>query len=166
MQKTFTVSGLSAYVTKLEQIDNTTMANMQKEAEDYIKAQTTRTNADVETLTGLKYVGCYLKVIKPGIDASNHNWCELVYELSYHNSNGPGTSFNYYYCVAFSNLVLNGDNSISVDLTDYYTSEDKSFTFEVGDRGFWLKGYQTLKDLFDEEFTKTMDRFTYETNIQ
>ena len=42
MQKTFTVSGLSAYVTKLDQVNDTALANMKKEAEDYIQALSAR----------------------------------------------------------------------------------------------------------------------------
>ena len=165
MQKTYTVSGLSSYVSKLDQIDDTTWMNMKREAEDHIRARAANDNSDVESMTGMKYVGSYLEVAKPGSSARLHNCLDLVYEIAYTNSNPPGISFNYYYIVAFDDLVLQGDNSIQVDLSDYTTTSN-TFRFDVGDRGFYLYGYQTLKDLFDDWIVKTMDVYTYETNIQ
>lgn len=162
MQKTFTVSGLSAYVTKLDQVNDTALASMKKEAEDYIQALSARNYADTETMNGFTYVGSYLEVAKPNAGAWHNNWLDLVYEISY--SNSYGGSFKYYYGIGFSDLVLQADNSIDVDLSDYSTTSH-TFHFTSGDHGYYLYGYQTQKDLFDDWIKSSMDTYTYETDI-
>lgn len=162
MSKSFTVEGLSAYVTKLDQVNDTALASMKKEAEDYIQALSARNYADTETMNGFTYVGSYLEVAKPNAGAWHNNWLDLVYEISY--SNSYGGSFKYYYGIGFSDLVLQADNSIDVDLSDYSTTSH-TFNFTSGDHGYYLYGYQTQKDLFDDWIKSSMDTYTYETDI-
>ena len=162
MSKSFTVEGLSAYVTKLDQVNDTALASMKKEAEDYIQALSARNYADTETINGFTYVGSYLEVAKPNAGAWHNNWLDLVYEISY--SNSYGGSFKYYYGIGFSDLVLQADNSIDVDLSDYSTTSH-TFNFTSGDHGYYLYGYQTQKDLFDDWIKSSMDTYTYETDI-
>ena len=64
----------------------------------------------------------------------------------------------------FSDLVLQADNSIDVDLSDYSTTSH-TFNFTSGDHGYYLYGYQTQKDLFDDWIKSSMDTYTYETDI-
>ena len=165
MQKTFTVSGLSAYVTKLEQVDSTILASMQKEAEDFIRAEAARYFSTECSLTGLQYVGSYLRVAKPGQSTSDVNKFTVVYQVSCSVNRDGVVNHNYYYFVTFANLVMNGDNSISVDLTDMRTPDDRDY-FDVNSYEYYVYGYATLKELFDEIITKQLDVYTYETNIQ
>lgn len=166
MQKQYTVSGLSSYVTKLDQVTDAALQSMQKEAEDYISASTARRFASTSQLTGKEYLGSYLKCAKPGAGASHNNWYYLVYKLTvlstYKDAN---QSFDYYFFVAFPDLVLNGSNEIEVDLSDYETTNN-TYEFEVEGSGFWVYGYETLAELFDDCITKSLDNYTYESSIQ
>lgn len=165
MQKTFTVSGLSAYVSKLEQVDSTILASMQKESEDHIRARAARYFSTECSLTGLRYVGSYLRVAKPGQSTSDVNKFTLVYQLTCTVNRDGVTNHSYYYFVTFANLVKNGDNSISVDLTDMRTDNDYHY-FDANGHSYYVYGYETIKEIFDELITKQLDVYTYETNIQ
>lgn len=171
--KTFEVSGLEKLVTKLDQIDDETLAAMQSNAErviqkygiydDYKKPE--------ERLAGLEYVGSYLKYAKPDEkDLYPMSEYTMVYRLTYENSlGGSNSKFDYYMRAGYYNLSIDEEGQIDVDLDQiFWNSYNLRFDFSLDDpngHGYSLEGYQTLQDVIDA-ITEKSDGYELVTDIK
>ena len=170
LKKQYTVEGLSSYVTKSSEIDEASLAEMQKQASDkYISR--TASWGESETLESLSYLGNYLLTAKNG----EGNYLYLVYKAEirnyYADSRQTYDQVNELYWYArFEDLLVNEDGTVEVDLLDCVTPI-KSVMFDTsGGQGAWSKrwsyyGYDSLDALYAAVVTSNLDSYNYEDNI-
>lgn len=170
LEKQYTVEGLSSYVTKSSEIDEASLAEMQKQASDkYISR--TASWGESETLESLSYLGNYLLTAKNG----EGNYLYLVYKAEirnyYADSRQTYDQVNELYWYArFEDLLVNEDGTVEVDLLDCVTPI-KSVMFDTsGGQGAWSKrwsyyGYDSLDALYAAVVTSNLDSYNHEDNI-
>lgn len=170
LEKQYTVEGLSSYVTKSSEIDEASLAEMQKQASDkYISR--TASWGESETLESLSYLGNYLLTAKNG----EGNYLYLVYKAEirnyYADSRQTYDQVNELYWYArFEDLLVNEDGTVEVDLLDCVTPI-KSVMFDTsGGQGAWSKrwsyyGYDSLDTLYAAVVTSNLDSYNHEDNI-
>lgn len=137
----YTVSGVNGYVQTPEEIPEEWLTKMKKQAEDVIdtkflescpKGDENYTYSNVKQLVKKEYAGYYLLTLKEGFDVDNYtpaNQLYVMYKLTATSTDGE---FTYYYAVSFNNAVLIQGKDFSVDMTNYFYTEDK-----------FVKGYYT-----------------------
>lgn len=170
LEKQYTVEGLCSYVTKSSEIDEASLAEMQKQASDkYISR--TASWGESETLESLSYLGNYLLTAKNG----EGNYLYLVYKAEirnyYADSRQTYDQVNELYWYArFEDLLVNEDGTVEVDLLDCVTPI-KSVMFDTsGGQGAWSKrwsyyGYDSLDTLYAAVVTSNLDSYNHEDNI-
>lgn len=170
LEKQYTVEGLSSYVTKSSEIDEISLAEMQKQASDEYTSHAASWG-ESETLESLTYLGNYLLTAKNG----EGNYLYLVYKAGirnyYADSRQTYDQVNELYWYArFEDLLVNEDGTVEVDLLDY-TTPLKSVMFDTsGGQGTWLKrwsyyGYDSLDALYTAVVTSNLDAYNHEDNI-
>lgn len=167
MQKTYTVSGLSGYVTKLNQISNTALEQMKQEADEIIREKAAKYCWGEESLTNWQYLGNFLQVAKPNGLTSYNNCFYLTYKMSYRNDfRGANYTLDYYDCIIFHDVTLEGDGTLDWDRGE--ANESILWTDVKNNWGgnYYVCGFRTEKDMFDYYLTQRLDNYTYETNIQ
>lgn len=133
--KTYTVSGLDAYVTSYDQIDQDTIDQMSQQAKDtistnmlsnsynYIKTaydnKSYPMNLDEKTivLNEVTLQTTYFAASKPDTNNRYNNELIQVYKISATDNESPD-GLTFYYAVGFHDIIKAGDGSISVKLTD------------------------------------------------
>lgn len=170
LEKQYTVEGLSSYVTKSSEIDEISLAEIQKQASDEYTSHAASWG-ESETLESLTYLGNYLLTAKNG----EGNYLYLVYKAGirnyYADSRQTYDQVNELYWYArFEDLLVNEDGTVEVDLLDY-TTPLKSVMFDTsGGQGTWLKrwsyyGYDSLDALYTTVVTSNLDAYNHEDNI-
>ncbi len=170
LEKQYTVKGLSSYVTKSSEIDETSLAEMQKQASDEYTSHAASWG-ESETLESLTYLGNYLLTAKNG----EGNYLYLVYKAGIRNYYADSRqTYNHvnelYWYARFEDLLVNEDGTVEVDLLDY-TTPLKSVMFDTSDgQGTWLKrwsyyGYDSLDALYTAVVTSNLDAYNHEDNI-
>lgn len=170
LEKQYTVKGLSSYVTKSSEIDETSLAEMQKQASDEYTSHAASWG-ESETLESLTYLGNYLLTAKNG----EGNYLYLVYKAGIRNYYADSRqTYNHvnelYWYARFEDLLVNEDGTVEVDLLDY-TTPLKSVMFDTsGGQGTWLKrwsyyGYDSLDALYTAVVTSNLDAYNHEDNI-
>lgn len=130
--KEFTVKDLPEYVTTASDIPDEVLSEMKAQSEDVIKGST---YGWIEgfTLTPT-YIGNYLLTAKDA-DPDVQNMLVLIYKLHYSNSfvdyTGESREYgmDYYYYVAWNNIIRNQDGAFSYDLSDYQKPDSKFKTY-------------------------------------
>lgn len=162
-EKQYTVDGLGQYVSTASQIDDTTLERMKSQCQDAYSAKTVSNFDENEAFTSLDYIGNYV-LFKKTSSSYNVNKVYLVYKA---NISVKGTAFTYYTYYEFSDLVLNADGSITVDLMDY-NRPSNYFDTEVSD-GWWSSyryyGFDSLDSLYTKAIQSEAEYYTIETNV-
>ena len=114
--KTYTVSGLGAYLTKLSDLTDDQFDTLKQEANDTFEAYFARQYdlQDVKT-TKMEYAGRYLLTKKNQETYGDENTLDLIYKITqtFYSQQEDSTakkSHTYYLCASFVNLVVNGTN--------------------------------------------------------
>lgn len=166
-EKTYTVEGLGTYVSKLSEITDETLNEMKSRSEDALHAEAAKNWEEYISLDEMTYLGSYLLSAKDPDNTDAQNCVFLVYQVQSSidlPEKGLNDSFQYYYTVAFDNLILMPDGSINVDLNSYETSSDR-FKKQFGDNSYWYYGYESLDKAFQKCVTVYVDRYSYESNL-
>ncbi len=157
-EKSYTVSGLTEYVTKDEQVTEMALLPMMASAEkhfyDHIKGQWVKEAA----VKKLECVGHFIS--KPdSLNAGVKNVIGLIYKV---NANlfieERNLDVEYYYPVLFKNVVVREDGSFEYQESDIYRSYDRFYKQyepeneedKVPDGSWYFYGYETLEALKDE----------------
>lgn len=175
--KTYTVEGLASYASKLEDIPDDTIAKMDSQAQDILKAYAAANWAKESKLTDMNLIGYYFLAPKDGLSGSTNNYLYLVYKNSMYigkNSNDVTVGdVSYYYYTCFSDIMLMEDGTCSVNLTNYSTpSEDCKFEYEYegffgNSTGYYhTNGYKDLDSMFSDCVTTKIDKYTYENTVE
>lgn len=170
LEKQYTVQGLNSYVTKASEIDETALAEMQKQASDEYISHAAQWKED-KKLENLSYLGNYLLTSKDGAG----NYLYLVYKASirnyYADSQQTYDQVNeVYWYTRFENLMVNGDGKTEVDVRDYGTPHDSVYFDTSGNDSYGAKrwsyyGYKTLEELYKDAVASKLDDYTCENSI-
>lgn len=174
LSKEFTVEGLNAYVTAIDQISDDMMKKMQSEMEDSIRAQAAADWREEVKIEDLTYIGSYLLNLKPGRSSRTNNCLVLVYQVSAHENfseSGVDNHITYYTAGSFYNLMKLADGTCSVDLSDL-NMDGNRFDRELPVKdGWWssitlyYRGYEELETLFNRHVTEELENYTYTSSV-
>lgn len=174
LEKQYTVEGLAAYLSKLDELGDEGLNEMKSQAEDVYKAHVARDwNSETSQLDSMDYLGEYLLTPK---DGNGGNILYLVYKVTAHNSytNDKDESYDAlnstYWYIKFDNVMLDADGNLDVDLSRYSTPYD-TVTIDSEVRSgwntvkWWYYGYDSVDSLYSSAVTKNVDRYNHEDNV-
>ena len=177
-EKTYTVEGLQSSVTKLADIDEDALEGMKSQASDVFNAYVANYwEAEYGTLQDFTYIGDYLLTAKSSDIWGSQNTLYLVFKFNSHLTiSDDSKTFDQvipgYWYIAFSNLMVDEDGKVAVDVTKYSTPGD-SFRIDTGVSQGWYSnvyftyvGYQTLDDLYKEVVTSNQANYNVEENVK
>lgn len=183
--KKFTVSGLSSYASKLDEISKEFMDKMNRQAEDVITANTAGW-AEGNTMKSLKNIGYYMLSAKEGFNPSTSNYLYCVYKVTANfekgytleeynrNPNSPnntgGEDFYYTY-VAFSNIMILEDGTCTVDISAgrlcNNTVQSVIGSMSWGSfSGYGFQGYKDLDSMFNAVVAKQLESYSFENTVK
>lgn len=182
--KTYTVSGLSSYASKLDDIPSDFMSKFDKQAEDVITANTAGWSSG-NTMKSLDSIGYYMLSAKEGFNPGTANYLYCVYKVTAsfdsvitreeHEQDyaTPGHSGEdaYYTFVAFSNILILEDGTCSADLSAgrlcgnscdsiYGVNSWASFS------PYRFSGYKDLDSMFNAVVAKQLESYSYENTVK
>ena len=180
-EKTFTVEGLNEYVTSADNLSDTTLASLQSQAEDVLKAHIAQEwNSETETLTGMDYLGNYILTRKSDSTwAGNKNGVILAYKVNVHNhyqnydDQVYDANNSYYWYICFRNVCVDGEGNVISGLNDY-GSPNAKLTVDSGLRikdssdktKYWYYyGYGTLDELYSSAVTTNVENYNHQDNV-
>ncbi len=153
-EKTYTVKGLSRYVSELDQITDDVKEEMQKQAEDVVTSYIADLSSDVQ-VKNVKLVGDYLMVAKDSTMYQKNKY-GMVFQMDVSvqaKEDYETVEFTQYYYVAIRDLLVHADGSCEVNVLDYEQSSN-TFYQEVKNgpnsynyKNYWFKGYESLTEL-------------------
>ncbi len=157
----YTVEGAAYYANSLEGIqDSGILESMISQASDAYMAHAASTwNSEKEAVESLNYVGSYLLNEKSGVSRESSNILYLVFEATV--SNTAVESFTYYWYCKFDNIVVEEDDSYTVDLMSYSTESSNKVKMD----SFYYYGYSDLSALCTACVTSKIEYYTYTTDI-
>lgn len=179
--KTYTVSGLTSYASKLRDIPDETKEKMLAQAEDSIRAHCAGWR-EGNSLKQLDFLGYYFLAPKEGFSASPNNEIYCIYKVT-SDINGA-TKDNtkemkhaeevYYTNFYYSDAIILDDGVCSVDLSNGKMSSNKIYSEYGYDDGYWISnyhsyiyyGYCDLDSMFNDCVAKKTDKYTYESTIE
>lgn len=167
-EKEYTVSGLSAYAMKLDEIPEETKEKLLKQSESLIAAQAAKW-LDGNKLLGTEFIGYYFLALKDGFTSySNTNRIYCVYKVNaliggkYTTDKTDHEDTYYTYC-NFNDIMLLSDGVCSVDLS-HGALVSNQVKGEYGNYGF--NGYKDLDSMFSAAVTKQIDKYDYENTVK
>lgn len=163
LSKEFTVEGLPAYVTSSSEIDESTLNAMKQQAEDIYTANWIKDEGNLDGLKGLTYAGNYFLSKKNGA-RGDENCIYLVYRVG---AEFEGESYPHYHYIKFSNIMVNGDGSCTVDLNNYETASHRyHIDPPEGYIMVYYYGYETLDEMYMDCVMSQLDSYTFENNVK
>ncbi len=181
--KEFTVDGLAAYVTKLDEIPSDVLNKMKTHAEDSIKATAAnKYTADGCVFKSADFLGYYFLNAKDGTSTNPRNAIYCVYKCTQTlKGAAPGPNNTvlqdqvhddvYYTWYAFTNAMILPDGTCSVDLSSgSLTSSQMNATIGyrtfIGYNYYVLYGYKDIDAMVNDTITKNVDKYTYENTVK
>ncbi len=172
--KEFTVDGLAAYVTKVDDIPADMLDKMHKEAEDSMKANAA-TWMEGNSLKSADPIGYYFLTLKDGVNSSTVNQLYCVYKCTASltgkiDNKGDEVTVDrvYYTWYSYKNLVIMPDGTCSVDLSKgtRYSGTYKTDIKRNSYTTLYLPGYKDLDSMLNDTVTKVIDKYTYENTVK
>lgn len=175
--KEYTVEGLDKYLTKINEIGDEGLKDLQAQAEDCFNAYVARHWDEGEDLESLTYIGDYLLTSKDA-DAWDTNKLYLVYNAKVHNNYTDDDGNKYdktndiYWYICYKDITVDPEGNLKVDLTDYSTPYDSfEIDSELSDRWWGTKswsydGYPTLDELYKNTVTASLENYNHEDNVE
>lgn len=171
-ERTYTVSGLASYVSKLSLIPADAMTKMDTHAQDVFKANVAKNwNDSGESLKDIKLIGNYFLTPKDAsISPNTYNYVYFIYKITAENLE-TDEAFDYYYYSYYTDIILLDDGTCSFDLNDITVPEGSSFFGSVSGEAFstgkyYYKGYKDLDSLFNKHVTAKIDKYQYESTVE
>lgn len=166
--KEYTVEGLDEYATSISQITPAMFDELKKQAEDTFKSSIASWAEDSK-LDSVEYVGSYFLTVKDGANKSKKN---IIYTILHIHATTVAGEFDYYFYVAFNNVVVKADGSNNIyEITDvqYPTGSEYSSTAikqGSGKNKRYVIGYKDIDTLFNSVIRKNSQYYEIENNIQ
>lgn len=173
-QKTYTVSGLSRYVSAVSDISADTLKSMQDVADKNIKESIT---GEGEVLTGTTYLGAYLLNDDKDEEYWFNNQLYLVYELSIQNDYSDGKkSFSQlskvYWYISYKDVTISDTGEITIELESYSTPRNR-VNVDSGISTGWFStkswnyyGYNSVDALYEAEIKNGANKYTLDSTVQ
>lgn len=177
LEKEFTVEGLSAYVSAIDEIPEDMQEKMKSQAMDAFTANAAKW-ADGNTLDSAEFIGYYFLTPKEGFYTSYNNELYCVYKITANltgftednteeEQTGQETYYTYY---RYSNIMILDDGTCSVDLSNGSMTSN-TFNSKFGSMNFWFSnyyfyGYGDLDSMFNDCVTKKISDCNYESTVQ
>ena len=167
--KEYTVSGLGTYLSKLEDVDDDTLATLKKESEDTIKSNITDSG---ETLDKVEYQGMILLNLKDGKESRNpwsassdhDHMLHVVYKVTVtcENYDKKKIPFTFWTTCRFNDIKKLEDGTCKVDTSEVIIADEY---ISVPDSSFSYKGFDGYANLFAKLVTAKISDYTYETDV-
>lgn len=176
--RTYTVEGLAALLTAIEDISDKQLEEMKATVEATLTNKAENEWRDGISIEGMTYLGSYLLNKKEGGSAlGSPNILYLVYQVdvfeNFAPDGGEDSHFSYYYCASYENLMLDQNGNLDLE-TAYFSECWDGFIRDVcmGD-SFLLysvmvdyDGYETLEELVDTCIGNYADQYSYTTTVE
>lgn len=172
----YTVDGLVSDLVSVADIDQASLEAMQKQAEEEYYAHMAKSWGEEEALDSFDYIGNYFLTVKDSDTWGDKNALYLVYKAKVHpyfEKDGEvyDQASNIYWYIKFSNLKLNADGSVDVNLSNGSTPSDRT-TIDSGISNGWFSnknwyyyGYESLDDLYKKVVTANANNYNHEDSI-
>ena len=171
-EKEYTVEGLYAYISSVEDIDDESMQKLQDQAVKEYKDHVDSSWTDSESLQSLTYMGSYL--LKPKTGKGNELY--LIYHAKvrdqYSNSDGSYDQVNdVYWYMHYGPVMADDEGNTQVDLSDYGTPgnffkiKTNTKTNGISSMVWKYYGYPTLDDLYADVVTKNQKDYDVEDSV-
>jgi hypothetical protein len=169
------VEGLSGYVTKISEINDSTYASIDRTVQSIIQ-KNINDNTTIANKDAIKEVakeGVYLLTTS---DFNNYSWfynkLVVVYKVSYKTATADKS---YYYYVIFHNLDLTADGTISLDLNNYdaplaytYIWLDEAYAdgdFVELEPNVYATGFDSIDKIYDICVLPDLSSYQMETDL-
>lgn len=172
-EKKYKVKGLESYVVSIDEIDEKALEDMKSQGFDVYNAMVASEWDESEELSSLDYIGNYLLVNKDPEGYGDKNYLYLVFKARVHNTHKTYDQVNnIYWTIGFSNLKVNGEGKVNVNVTDYRVGYD---SFEIdsnvsdgwfGTKHWYYRGYPTLTELYKNVVTANADNYNHTDNVE
>ncbi len=152
---TYTIDSADSYLESLSQIDNDTLAKMQAEAEDEIRADLA---GEDYTVSDQRYIGAYFNKIKTESSYYYDNYVYLVYTANATQEDGDYTNLPVYMVVQFSDNIVSADGSLAFD-------DDPAFYYSYSYvDGTWdyVEGYTDPTEMYSDIITSNSGDYNHE----
>ena len=173
--KEYVVEGLSGYVTKISEINDSTYASIDRTVQSIIQKNIddNTTIANKDAIKEVAKEGVYLLTTS---DFNNYSWfynkLVVVYKVSYKTATADKS---YYYYVIFHNLDLTADGTISLDLNNYdaplaytYTWLDEAYAdgdFVELEPNVYATGFDSIDKIYDICVLPDLSSYQMETDL-
>ena len=167
--KEYTVSGLGTYLSKLEDVDDDTLATLKKESEDTIKSNITDSG---ETLDKVEYQGMILLNLKDGKESRNpwsassdhDHMLHVVYKVTVtcENYDKKKIPFTFWTTCRYNDIKKLEDGTCKADTSEVIMPDEY---ISVPDSSFSYKGFDGYANLFAKLVTAMISDYTYETDV-
>lgn len=177
LEKEFTVEGLSAYVSAIDEIPEDMQEKMKNQAMDEFTANAA-TWSEGNSLESAEFIGYYFLTPKEGFYSSSNNELYCVYKVTANltgyteeNTEEEQTGQEVYYTYyRYSDIMLLEDGTCSVDLSNGYMTSNR-IDSKFGSNGlffsnYYFYGYSDLDSMFNECVTKKISDCNYESTVQ
>lgn len=175
--KTYTVEGLDSYIRSIDQVSEDSLKEMQSQANDVYNAKiVSNWDGATETLKGFSYIGMYLLTAKNSDTWGNDDVLYLIYKVTVNDKySNDGKKFNkntdFYWYIAYKNILVNDKGETTVNVTDYSTPGDRFTIDSEVSSGWWSTkewyyyGYETIDSLNKAVITSNADSYHHEESI-
>ena len=160
---TITVSGLSEYMTSIDQITDDAKNEIDAKAQSALQEEINSSWDSEQNYKSMITCG-YILYSKDSSSAKPHNTLYGIYKVNVING---GSAIAYYYYVGFEDAVINSDGSCSVETDDFITPGSGSDTEGTYDAdGHTYRGFATLDDLQNYLKESAGDGYTESSNVK
>ena len=150
------------YATSLSEIGGDTLNAMKQQAEDVYTAKWYKLEGSMDGLEGLTYVGNYFLSKKDGA-LGDENCIYLVYRV---DAEFEGEIYPHYHFIQFSNIMVRGDGSCTVNLNNHKTATHKyNIDPPKGYIEVYYYGYETLDEMYEDCILPQIETYTFEDNV-
>jgi hypothetical protein len=163
-EQTYTVDGISEYITDISEIPSDIYDKMDKALQDDLAADYVSWNND--TLKDITLLGNYMLSCKDGAWALTYNYVYFVYKVTVDIDSADG-DFNYYWYGYYKDVAVLEDGTLSVDISDYTVPSTGWFALEVIEfQDKYYYGFEDLNSLYNEHVVDKISSYEYKSTVQ
>lgn len=169
--KEFTVEGLEEYATSLGQITDKMIDELKKQGEDTFNSSI-KSWAKDSKLDSCEYVGAYFLSLKEGAKKSYSGHYNYVYMIYHIHCTTTAGEFDYYFYVAFNDIVVKADGSnecYNIMDVKYPTGSEYSKTAikkGSGSKARYVIGYEDVETLYNNVIRSESQYYNCENNVK
>lgn len=142
--KTYTVSGLDAYITDYSELPKDFIDTAKRDAEDIILSYCAQSYPAEYQMTTPEYAGYIFTAQKPDDYYGNYNGLYIIYKSTLSHSEGSFTTREVYYPVYFYNILSTAENGITRNSNNGINGSSNLYSY------YYTNGYTNAVRLFSE----------------